>query len=349
MTDQKTYLGNFLINQKAGDSSVLLTQKYDLVLTFVSWEERCLSVIDTNASASVAVVCRFQTETTSVEREKNYRKLSTWADDTAKFSEFSALELSFSTNSQANFSLIMSMMLGLQKKFGRQLKVLVDASSCPKSISAFLVGFGFGRGILKQLDLFYAHSDYDNKSEKDDKGNGSEKSLEFYRFTDGKWSSILIPYLEGTLRATAPRSLIVAVGAETYATEAFLKRYQPEKLQFLLPSPSVTDVMEKSLALEIDRLVERMELKTDDISRVPPYDMIAAAKKMNSMLEEADEKYDLMVACVGTKPHAIGAAIAAFLNPNAALVCRVPNKYLEIPGKGNGKASLFSIEDLSAF
>jgi len=349
MTDQKTYFGNFLISQNADASSSLPRREYDLVLTFVSWEERCLSILNSNISSSVIIIFKFKTDEVSLERDENSKKFSAWAMSSDDIEDYKRIELSYSTDSQFNFTEIASEISSLQNKLGRQLRVLADASSCPKSIASFLIGFGFGHGAFKQLDFFYAHSDYNSKTMKGNKDTNSEDPSAFYRFTDGSWSPILIPYLEGNFRATAPRSLIVAVGAETYATEAFLKRYQPEKLQFILPSPSVTNMMDESLTTEVNRLIERMELKPSDVSKVAPYDMISAALKVDGILKMSNDKYDQVVACVGTKPHAIGSAIAAFLNPNAALVCRVPNKYLEIPGKSNGQASLFSIEDLSAF
>lgn len=343
----RSFIGNFELRQHSANCGDIELSDYDLALSFVSWETRCLSICDIDLSTDQLLICDFKTPSESTERKSNYKTMNEWATKNKNIRAVKSLKLSNSVDCHTNFQLLAEAIGSIVKAKNRQLRILVDISGSPKSILSFLIGFGFTRGVFKELHFFYPHSDYQDKVEAEMiQGIGQR---EFYRFTYGHWAPILIPYLEGELRPSSQRHMIVMMGAETSATEAFLKRYQPDQLQFVLPLPSVTAEMDKNLGFEVERLMDRMELVESDFVSVKPYDMLTASNKVFELIANADKESDLMVACVGTKPHAIGASIATFLNKSAALVCRVPMKYREVPGPGNGKATLFEIEDLSAF
>lgn len=138
------------------------------------------------------------------------------------------------------------------------------------------------------------------------------------------------------------------MGAESAITESFIRRYQPDVLNFVIPSPSATTAMEQSITQEINMLIRRFELTDRSTVKVAPNDMLGSVNACSQMIGVSMEE-DISIACLGTKPHAVGATVVAINSRRATIICRAPVRYKESDGKPTGTCNLYQILDLSAF
>jgi len=340
--DSVSYLGYLQLSQSEDATKNIHTLETDVIICFVGWEERCTEITKSNLRAKDTIIYRFDGNQDEERRNKHEKVLENWAGSISN--NTNRVVGAKSTDCSSNFQKFEELLLSIIRNFERQVSITLDISCCPKSLISYILGIGFSRGLLKSIDLFYAHIDYEDKATRALDANQHQA----YVFTEGDWTSVQIPYLEGDYRPSAQRKLLVTMGAESAITESFIRRYQPDILNFVIPSPSATVEMEQSISSEINMLIRRFELAERNTVKVAPNDMLGCAEACKEMVGFAYDE-DISIACLGTKPHAVGATIVAINSGSATIICRAPLRYKESDGKPTGKSNLYKIVDLSAF
>jgi len=112
-----------------------------------------------------------------------------------------------SIDTNANFEKIKTYLMKKFADLGRPFSLTVDISCCPKSYISYILAFGFSQKILGKLSFFYAHTNYETKSKKSDKRTDT-----IFKFTDGDWGAVQIPFLEGDYKPSYLRKLVVSQG-----------------------------------------------------------------------------------------------------------------------------------------
>ena len=80
--------------------------------------------------------------------------------------------------------------------------------------------------------------------------------------------------------------------------------------------------------------------------RCPASDAAAAADIVVDVLDSCDRFKEIGL-CLGTKPHAIGFAIAALIRQDFTLVCRLPDRYVETETPATGIMWSYELRDFS--
>ena len=86
---------------------------------------------------------------------------------------------------------------------GRELRILIDASACPRYWSLGLLAMALTKGLASEVVIFYSEGAYtkDNRKLQID-------------FTFGKWRTIAIPFLNGTCDPSKKRFYLASIGFE---------------------------------------------------------------------------------------------------------------------------------------
>jgi len=339
MTDKILYLQHLKLEQDEAPTNTLRGSRSDVFLSFVGWEERAIEVVTSRLEADQGVIYRFGGTQSLSKKLHNTSILEKWLKENN--SSVSTIVGSSSTDTQTNFETIKTYLVAKFREFGRPYSLTVDISCCPKSYISFLIAYGFSEKILGRLTFYYAHTDYESKSK------ASRASTDtIFKFTEGDWRTVQIPYLEGDYKPSYLRKLIVLMGAESNATENFLKRYQPDRTSLIVPRPGVTDVIDAAVEASAKSLKKRLEIPRAQVIEVAPQDAAGAAEAC-SRLAENRSNVDISFVCLGTKPHCIGAALICLTKPNLTMICRSPRRYQHSPGNPNGFSSIYDIQDLS--
>jgi len=333
------FLKHLKLDQHEGVTNRLPSLHSDVLLTFAGWEKRCTEIINSKISSDDSLIYRFGgIESLSI-KEDNAEIISNWSKGGGTMVSCVVGPPSVEVND--NFKKIEEILELKYRQFRRPFSLTVDISSCPKSLIAHVIAFSFSKKVISDLHLFYAHTDYGSKS----KVLG-DPSNTVYQFTDGDWSAVQIPYLEGLYKPSLPRKLIVLIGAESNPTENFLKLYQPDRTALIVPLPGVSTEINDSVKAITKSIQRRMEIPDSQISQVAPYDAVSALRACKGILGDATQ-HDISFACIGTKPHCIGAALICHVEQDFTIICRSPKRYRHSPGLPTGVASLYSIKDLS--
>jgi hypothetical protein len=329
------------LSQRSARITDIAFDKPDLFISFVSWEERSVAVAKSSVLAAKNVVFRFAGPVGDELKDKREREMQVALS--SRGASVQRVLGAPSTQCAENFDKLATIVRLAVQEQRRPINLLLDISCCPKSFLTFLLGYCLANGFVRTIQFFYAHTKYENKVDADPQG---EQVM--FRFTDGEWSALQVPFLEGTYRPSAPRKLVVMMGAEIATTESFLRRYQPDKLELVAPRPGVTKQIDDAVDRGVHTLMNRFEIPDSGLKLVGPHDAVGSATACREYMDQ-DSGMDVSLVCLGTKPHAIGAAVIASTDSKATLVCRVPKYYSQSPGQPTGEASIYQIEDLSAF
>lgn len=339
MDSTSKYQQHLKISRYSARSEDVQLDTLDLFVSFVSWEERSVEISNSRVHANNNIIYRFSGA--SGNDLKDSREQQLIDKFRRKGIEFQKASGPPSTECNSNFENLARLVRLEVQRIRRPLNLLLDVSCCPKSMITFLIGFCLSNGLIKSIQLFYAHTKYELKI-----APSTDNEQPLYRFTDGVWSAVQIPYFEGIYRPSALRKLIVMMGAEISTTESFLRRYQPDKLNLIAPRPGVTDQIDDAVRQGTRTLMRRLEIPEENLVEVAPHDAMGTVVACKEFMS-AEENADVTLVCLGTKPHAIGAAAFAATVPEATLVCRAPKFYDQSPGKPTGHASVYRIDDLS--
>lgn len=339
MTDRTLYLQHLKLEQNEASTKALAMRHTDILLSFVGWEERSTEIVKSQTTADQSVLYRFEGTQSITKKMQNSKTLEKWLEKNK--TNCSTIVGSSSIETQENFEKLKTYLLSKFNELGRPFSMTVDISCCPKSYISFLIAYSFSQNIIGRLSFYYAHTDYKSKSK------ATRNSTDaVFKFTEGDWNTVQIPYLEGNYKPSFLRKLIVLMGAESNATENFLKRYQPDRTALIVPRPGVTEVIDAAVKASANSLKRRLEIPNSRVAEVGPQDAVGAAEAC-SQLAKPENNVDTSFVCLGTKPHCIGAALTCLVRSELTMICRSPRGYQHTPGVPNGRSSVYHIQDLS--
>lgn len=156
-----------------------------------------------------------------------------------------------------------------------------------------------------------------------------------YQFSEGERENIYIPGYYGRPDFSKPWLYIFLLGFEGNRSLSILKQNQPDFSEAIIAEPGYQKDYSSS-AIEINKsFFIESNISTDEILKVDAGDPVALC---NKIIELYDKYKDTNICLVplGTKPHAIGAGLAAIIKDEISIMYQVPKKY-SMNGTKSGK------------
>lgn len=332
-------IGDFVFRQRKLKKKETLSHNYDAVVAGLSWESRGpVALSKFKGSEMRLTLFKFKSRSGDTEAAK-LAQLDEFKDI---LSNVDVKELEPSTNIDKNFSAMKSWLQDMYAKTQRPLSILVDITCIPKSYVLYLVGLGFSEELVARFDCLYTPGKYDLVSG----GTATPPALTGPRslLSEGEWHSRQIPYLEANEYIANDADLLVTLGGELGLSLPFIERFEPRRLGLICieeTSPSRDEPMLGSERMAYEELLREPNAIQKDIRLC---DAVGVARHSIAFIESSTACGTTMMA-IGSKPHAIGIALAALSNPKVEVVCRIPASYRAVDVKPSADPMVYEIED----
>lgn len=332
-------IGDFVFRQRKFEQGEDLPRNYDAIVAGLSWEARCPTALSSLKSIGPELTLfKFASRSQEIEGAKASQLeifLAIQPDLTVK-------DLDASTEAEKNFQAIKAWLLDLYVTKARPLSILLDITCVPKTYVLYLIGLGFSEELVARLDCLYTPGRYDLVSN----GAATPSALSGPRslLSEGEWHSRQIPYLEASEYIANDSDLLVTLGGELGLSVPFIERFEPRRLGLICieeTSPNRDLPMLPSERMAYDDLLREPNAAQKDIKLC---DAVGVARHAMSFIENSVAQGATMMA-IGSKPHAIGIALAALSEPRVEVVCRMPASYRVVDVHPSGQAMLYEIED----
>lgn len=338
MTDEMA-VGDFVFRQRTLKEREELKHSYDVVIAGLSWESRgptALSRLRTIGNSLTLFKFKSrsdESETAKVAQHTVFQGLAQQVD---------VIKLDPSTETEKNFRAIKAWIQDLYASAQRPLSILIDITCIPKTYVLYLIGLGFSEELVARIDCLYTPGKYDLISA--DTATPLVPTGPRSLLSEGEWHSRQIPYLEASEYIANDADLLVTLGGELGLSLPFIERFEPRRLGLICieeTSPSRNSPMLESERMAYEELLREPNALQEDIKLC---DAIGVARHTLSFVEASHARGVTMMA-IGSKPHAIGIALAALSDPKVEVVCRTPTSYRAFDVLPSGDSMLFEIED----
>lgn len=337
--DEEVAVGDFVVRQRKLKKEEALTRAYDAVIAGLSWESR--------GPAALARLSGLETQLTlfkfrSRSDETEVAKASQLEEFRALLPQLVVKELDSSTETDKNFSAIKVWLQDLYAAARRPLSILLDITCIPKTYVLYLIGLGFSDELVARIDCLYTPGKYDLVSG----AAATPPALTGPRslLSEGEWHSRQIPYLEASEYIANDADLLVTLGGELGLSLPFIERFEPRRLGLICieeTSPNRDAPMLGSERMAYEELLREPNAMQEDIKLC---DAVGVARHAISFIESSIARGTTMMA-IGSKPHAIGMALAALADPRVEVVCRTPASYRAVDVQPSADPMLYEIED----
>ncbi len=147
-----------------------------------------------------------------------------------------------------------------------------------------------------------------------------------YQFSEGERKNIYIPGYYGRPDFSKPWLYIFLLGFEGNRSLSILKQNQPDFCEAIIAEPGYQNDYEAE-AIEINNsfLVES-NISKDELIKIDAGDPVALCEKIIEIYDK-NQNCNICVVPLGTKPHAIGAGMAAIIKDDISIMYQVPKKY----------------------
>ena len=338
MTDEFA-IGDFVFRQRNVGQGEALPRSYDAVVAGLSWETRGPTALSKlKIVGAKLTLFKFASRSQAIEDAKTIQ-LRTFL---LLQPDLAIKELDASTEAEKNFKTIKSWLQDLYAKSERPLSILLDMTCVPKTYVLYLVGLGFSDELIARLDCLYTPGRYDLISG----GVATPPALTGPRslLSEGEWHSRQIPYLEASEYIANDADLLVTLGGELGLSVPFIERFEPRRLGLICieeTSPNRAVPMLRSERMAYDELLREPNAVQEDIKLC---DAVGVARYAISFIENSTARGVTMMA-IGSKPHAIGIALAALSDPRVEVVCRTPASYRVVDVHPSAEPMFYEIED----
>jgi hypothetical protein len=332
-------IGDLVIRQRKLKNQDKLNHSHDVAIAGLSWETRGpIALGSINSISAPLTLFKFKSRSEDAESAKCQQLASFIALDP----NLVVKELESSTEAEKNFASIKAWLQDLYAKAQRPVSVLLDITCIPKTYVLYMIGLGFSDELIARVDCLYTPGKYDLVSGNTDIASTltGPRSL----LSEGDWHSRQIPYLEASEYIANDADLLVTLGGELGLSLPFIERFEPRRLSLVCieeTSPSRDDPMLDSERMAYDELLQEPNAIQLDIKLC---DAIGVAQHAVAFTKTTAARGTTMMA-IGSKPHAIGVALAALANPRVEVVCRTPASYRAVDVHPSAEPMLYEIED----
>ena len=223
-------------------------------------------------------------------------------------------------------------------EFGRPIRVLVDLTVIPRYVTLGLLRMVAENIGCEYVDYFYCEANYNTDDRAEDGG--------FY--VEGRWRSFSVPGVLGKRSPQLDDALIVLLGLDGDDTYRYVQSTEPSYVAAVLADPAVEDGLVQICEDQNRYLLG--DWVGDRLVRIGACDAAGACDGVIRLVSDASSggrRWNWSVLPVGTKPHALGAAVACVELGFPMLVYRAPEAHRAPGGEIGEYVHLFRVANLS--
>jgi len=154
--------------------------------------------------------------------------------------------------------------------------------------------------------------------------NGGNKN---YQFSDGLKENIYIPGYYGRPDFSKPWIYIFLLGFEGTRSISILKQNQPDYIKAIIAEPGYQNDY-NTKAIEINKaFLSEAHICNNEIIRIDAGNPVEICNCIIDIYNDFKEDANICLVPLGTKPHALGAGMAALLRTDIAIMYQVPKRY----------------------
>lgn len=333
------YRESFLkaVSSKYESASDAFSGEYDMVVVAASWDRRSTALTHCDDLCSErAIVLTFD----SIDEEglcsvHHQQLLDYFKPRSAFYGEINCK----ADDVHATWEQLLAGIESLRCSLERPLRILVDASTCPRYFSLGILGHGVRYGTVAEVTYAYAEGLYP-----EEESAISRHDL----FTSGGWKAVPVPGLDGEWHPEKRLLYLVSLGFEGSKTYRLVSRAQPDRMCVLIPDPPVLDEYRERTERNNSTLLERFQVPESERIRAAAPDAIEAWHNIAKASLEDFSSENCVGVCCGTKAHSIALALRAVTNPDMSLLYIVPDRHQVVDVRPSGSYWKYVVKDCSS-
>lgn len=155
--------------------------------------------------------------------------------------------------------------------------------------------------------------------------NGDNNSIP--QFSDGYKENIYIPGYYGNPDFSKPWLYIFLLGFEGLRSLSIYKVNEPDFVIAIIAEPGYQNDY-NSRALRVNKgFLTESKIEHDKIIRIDAGDPVAICERILNIYMDFEDRANLCLVPLGTKPHAIGAGLSALIQNDISIMYQVPKSY----------------------
>jgi hypothetical protein len=335
----------------------LSSEAFDLSLTATSWDSRATAMTRCYAAPSENIVLCYENAGAKGYSSLNKSIIESWIEEsgrTATMVDFDSARL------PSSFQRLIDQVKALRDRSGTALRLLADLSAMPRYVSLGLLSRLGSADLLGSVTFVYETSIYDvsRSDEADAITDPRARRLKVWAdarsttgaawrgiaslFTKGSWRCIRIPGLDAMdveIGDASPKHCVVALGFDGTETYRTLLQLGAQKVTSIIPDPPVHDgFVERCLAANRAVLAEWPD--PQGVLRCGATDAVGMR---DVLLSHHLEEGPVCFLPLGTKPQALGMAVAALDLRRAVVLYRWPRSFVERANVSRGVTYSYKI------
>jgi hypothetical protein len=313
----------------------LVLDRYDIILTASSWDERCRSLLSIEVTADLTLcIVPVQKDNSGLTEANTALIQEFWSKRSTKLTIIDADPL----EPKPTWDSIRKIVETHIKNLTQPLRVLIDLSACCRYWTLGLVAMFIKYGSFSSIDVAYTEANYNIVHQ--------DLSVEFRM---GKWTTVPIPFLDGTYDPIRQKAYIVSTGFEGERTYRLISRGEPDSLFLLVPDPPVkADYLQLSLDAN-KSIVDDYCLTSQQSIKGSAADAVQCWEKLTQANVEDPLSNNIFYLCCGTKPHSLAMAVRAAILGYPTVLYVIPDRHSPSTVKSAGNFWLYRFVDLSSF
>jgi hypothetical protein len=320
------------------DPAALAAGRYDVMILASSWDSRCLCVTSgSDLHAGLGHVLLFDVRDEQGLRDSHDPKVIDFAKRHSERTETSTIP---STKIDHWWpGNLLGHLRAERERVGRPLTVFIDSSACPRFLTLALLASCITHGIAQSVSVFYAEGVYPPPEE--------NRKREI-AFTEGRWRTIAVPFLQGTFDPRKKRFYLVSVGFEGWKTLRVVSLADPDRVSVLFPDPAVEPEYVTRTQDDNTELIAEYLVPDEHVIRARAGDAVEAWRRLAEAAPDRPLSENSYYLCCGTKPHSLALGLRALALGYPAVLYNVPDKHAVVNIQAAGTFWRYDIRDVTA-
>jgi hypothetical protein len=307
----------------SGHASSELNETVGLIVAAASWDERSMAVTRFDSAGRKVILLRYANRGRGSRSASHYEAIKDWAAPSAE-----TTEVPFSSEDIASSSLLT--VNTIDQAIGSldpRSRVLIDLSTTPRYLSLLALAHLLRTHKERSISFICETASYEPR-----------RRPARSHFSVGNWRVLEIPGYHHAGRRS-DRWYTVGLGFDGEDTYRTVKRMKPAGVSAIVADPpSSAGLVER--CLEENEALLREWVAQSDLYRCGAADAVGVAATLGATPDDARPHVFFPV---GTKPHALGMAVAALGRTRTSLAYRWPDSHSENIQSTTGEGFVYTV------
>lgn len=190
----------------------------------------------------------------------------------------------------------------------------IDFSSVPMPYFLGILGWLRKRGASPRITLFNSTGNYEK---------AAKNKNEAFSFTEGSEKYMWVPWLWGCIDPTLPWLYVFLLGFEGERSVEIYDRFEPQDVHAIIGRPGF---MNNYTRIALERNKNFLETSKPSKTFIDAGDAVKTWEKIHQLIAKNPRK-NICLVPLGTKPHALGAGLAALANGACSVLYLLPKSF----------------------